>query len=46
MTKHEPLDAWVEETAALCQPDRVSWCDGSTGEYQTMLRLLVHAGTA
>ena len=46
MTEHKELNAWVESTAALCQPDRVVWCDGSEHEYQAMLRKMVHAGTA
>jgi phosphoenolpyruvate carboxykinase (GTP) len=39
------LNAWVQEIAALCQPDRVRWCDGSEAEYREMCRLLVEAGT-
>ena len=46
MIQHQRLQAWVNEVSALCQPERVVVCDGSDGEYQTMLRLLVHAGTA
>src|SRR2546426_8656627 len=46
MTGHKQLEAWVGEVAALCQPERVVWCDGSDQEYQTMLRLMVQAGTA
>jgi len=46
MTNHSELKAWVDETATLCQPDTVVWCDGSEHEYQTMLRRMVHAGTA
>ena len=30
----------------MCQPDRVVWSDGTQGEYQEMLRLMIHAGTA
>ncbi|MBI5710385.1 MAG: phosphoenolpyruvate carboxykinase (GTP) [Candidatus Eisenbacteria bacterium] len=46
MTTNKKLDAWVNEMAVMCQPDRVVWCDGSELEYQTMLRLMVQAGTA
>jgi phosphoenolpyruvate carboxykinase (GTP) len=46
MIRHKNLDAWVHEIAAMCQPDRVHWCDGSPAEYQSMLRIMVQAGTA
>ena len=46
MTANPKLQAWVEEMRAMCRPERVAWCDGSTVEYQELLRLLVHAGTA
>ncbi|RPJ78361.1 MAG: phosphoenolpyruvate carboxykinase (GTP), partial [Acidobacteria bacterium] len=46
MTRHSQLAAWVDQVAALCQPDRVHWCDGSHAEYQEMLRLMVQTGTA
>ena len=44
--RNAKLDAWVEEVAALCKPDRVHWCDGSAAEHDEMVRLMVHAGTA
>src|SRR3974377_2285996 len=44
--KNKQLAQWVEEVAQLCKPDRVHWCDGSHDEYQTMLRLMILAGTA
>jgi len=36
----------VRKVAEMCQPDRIQWCDGSDDEYQLMLRLMIHAGTA
>jgi len=44
--RHSRLECWVEEVAQLCKPDRVHWCDGSPGEYQAMLRLMILTGTA
>jgi phosphoenolpyruvate carboxykinase (GTP) len=44
--RHKRLAQWVEECAQLCKPDRVHWCDGSSEEYQAMLRLMVLSGTA
>ena len=46
MTRHARLAQWVDEVAALCQPERVHWCDGSPEEYHEMLRLMIQAGTA
>ena len=45
-TSNKKLQAWVDEMAALCQPDEVVWCDGSTEEYDRMWDILVKAGTA
>jgi phosphoenolpyruvate carboxykinase (GTP) len=44
--RHRRLAQWVEEIARMCKPDQVHWCDGSTEEYQLMLRLMIQAGTA
>jgi phosphoenolpyruvate carboxykinase (GTP) len=44
-TKHQRLLAWVEEVAALTQPDRIYWCDGSDEEYNRLCGELVAAGT-
>lgn len=46
MVKHRKLADWVYEMANMCKPDRVWWCDGTETEYQLMLRLMIHAGTA
>ncbi len=44
-TNHERLLAWVEEVAALTQPDDIYWCDGSAEEYDRLADQLVEAGT-
>ncbi len=44
-TKHGKLLAWVREVAALTQPDRVYWCDGSDEEWKRLTDELVAAGT-
>src|ERR1700758_3198308 len=44
-TKHENLRAWVEEVAALTEPDDIHWCDGSAEEYDQLAQTLVAAGT-
>jgi len=42
--KHAKLIAWVAEIAALTQPDRIEWCDGSEEENQRLLDLMVSTG--
>ncbi|HEX3318149.1 MAG TPA: phosphoenolpyruvate carboxykinase (GTP) [Solirubrobacteraceae bacterium] len=44
-TKNKKLLDWVEEVAALTQPDSVHWCDGSAEEYDRLAQELVDAGT-
>ena len=44
-TKHAKLAAWVEEVAALTQPDDIVWCDGSEQEWTRLTDELVAAGT-
>ena len=44
-TRNQKLLQWVDEVAALTQPDRVEWCDGSAEEYDRLAQLLVDNGT-
>ena len=44
-TKNKKLLEWVEEMAALTQPDRVEWSDGSDEEWTRLTELLVAQGT-
>lgn len=44
-TKHRELVSWVGDIAALTQPDRIVWCDGSEAEYEALCDELVSQGT-
>jgi phosphoenolpyruvate carboxykinase (GTP) len=45
MTSNAKLKAWVQQTAELCEPDSVHWCDGSQAEYDALCELMVKSGT-
>ncbi len=44
-TNHAALLGWVEEVAALTQPDEIHWCDGSPDEVDQLAQTLIDAGT-
>jgi phosphoenolpyruvate carboxykinase (GTP) len=43
--QHAQLRAWVTEIAALTQPDRIEWCDGSQEEAERLYAQMVQAGS-
>jgi phosphoenolpyruvate carboxykinase (GTP) len=45
-TRNRRLVRWVEEVAALTQPDAIHWCDGSEAEYDRMFEQMLASGTA
>ncbi|HEY9367869.1 phosphoenolpyruvate carboxykinase (GTP) [Streptomyces sp.] len=44
-TQHQDLVAWVNDIAAITQPDDIVWCDGSEAEYERLCEELVAKGT-
>ena len=44
-TTNQKLKRWVDEWAAITQPDDIYWCDGSAEEYERLCQELVNAGT-
>ena len=43
-TENPHLLRWVEETAAICAPERVFWCDGSEAEKEALTAEAVAKG--
>ena len=44
-TNHRKLLNWVKETAELCKPDAIHWCDGSEAENDRLCAEMVTSGT-
>ncbi len=45
MTNNKKLINWVNEMAAMCEPDSIYWCNGSQEEYEKITAELVAGGT-
>ncbi len=43
-THNQALQTWIQETAALCQPDSIWLCDGSQKEYDELCQKMVDSG--
>jgi phosphoenolpyruvate carboxykinase (GTP) len=44
LTRNKALLDWVRDCAALCQPDRIVWCDGSEAEKDRLTKHAVDTG--
>jgi phosphoenolpyruvate carboxykinase (GTP) len=44
LTSNQTILSWVQEIAALCQPDKTHWCDGSDAEDKLMRERIVESG--
>jgi phosphoenolpyruvate carboxykinase (GTP) len=40
-----PLENWVEKAAGLTRPERIVWCDGSSGERERLIDGMLRDGT-
>lgn len=43
-THNRSLQKWIQETAALCQPESIWLCDGSQREYDELCQKMVDSG--
>lgn len=46
MVIHKEVKKWVDDMAALLQPDQVHWCDGSEEENDRLLKACAQSGAA
>lgn len=43
--KNDKFKAWLKDIVALCQPEKIHWCDGSDEEWKSLSEMMVDAGT-
>src|SRR5688572_8371463 len=43
--KNEKAKTWIQETATLCNPDNIHWCNGTQEEYNNLTATMVKTGT-
>jgi phosphoenolpyruvate carboxykinase (GTP) len=46
MVSNQKLQKWIDEVAAMCQPDSIEICDGSKAEYDRMIKITTDSGMA
>ncbi|NLL13932.1 MAG: phosphoenolpyruvate carboxykinase (GTP) [Fibrobacter sp.] len=46
MVSNQKLQKWIDEMAAMCQPDSIEICDGSKAEYDRMIKIALDSGLA
>ena len=44
MTRSHAAQRWIDEVAALCQPDDIHWCDGSPDETEKLTQRALKSG--
>ncbi len=44
MSLHPNLQNWVKETAEMCRPEKIYWCNGSKEEYDRIVREMIDEG--
>jgi phosphoenolpyruvate carboxykinase (GTP) len=44
MIKYAHVQEWVNQMAAMCQPDDIYWCDGSSAEHSQLIASAIKSG--
>jgi phosphoenolpyruvate carboxykinase (GTP) len=44
-TSNQKLQQWVDHWAAILQPERIEWCDGSEEEWERLTQVLIDGGS-